>query len=135
MKNMTLVWKILFSIYVLYVLSEIYLLGHFFLSNPEGLVAPSLRDCIYEITMILFLLGFYGLVTNKKIFKSIFWKTIFIIAFSLQMVETYLFVNEYGVGYFNVFIEPWWGIMFPLITIIAFLSNFTYAFKRKGIWS
>ena len=131
---MTYIWKLLFVIYTLYVLSEFYLFGYYLLNVPENGLKPDLKAYIGELNIFILWVGFYGLITYRKIISLNFWRIILTEIVIFQVYNNIFQVYEYGENNFNFLIEEWWLIILIASTIPAYVAVYLYTFKRNGIW-
>ena len=135
MKTKRTIWLILFILYVCYALSELYLFGEYIIYTGEGMAMPELGDYIYELVMLITLLGFYGFIGSKKIFHVIFWKSLFVFIVVSAIFQIFTGILANGKYYFSIFIEQPMYLLLYVAIIPSIIAIYIYSFKSKNIWS
>jgi len=131
---MSYIWKLLFVVYTVYVLSEFYLFSYYLLNAPENGLNPDIKTYTGELNIFILWVGFYGLITSKKIINLNFWRIIFTEIVIFQVYNNISEVYEYDENYFDFLIEEWWLLILIASTIPAYVAVYLYSFKRNKIW-
>ena len=134
MKNKGMIWTTLFIIYTGYVLSELYFFSYYINNSKTDGFTPVVADYVYELIMIIMLLGFFGFIKSKKILNVYFWQALFIIVAAYQAWQIVNMLQIYGLSSLNVFIEPWWTFLLILAVLPAFIAIYMYSFMSKKMW-
>ena len=131
---MSYIWKSLFVIYTAYVLSEFYLFSYYLLNAPENGLKPDIKVYTGELNIFILWVGFYGLITSKKIINLNFWRIIFTEIVIFQLYNNITEIYEYGENHFYFLTEEWWLLILIVSTIPAYVAVYLYSFKRNEIW-
>ena len=125
MNIMKKVWIGSFILYMIYVVTEIFLYGYHLINSGESFHPPG-RYYIAIVGRITFLVGIYGLVSSKKIFNPLFWRITFFCMLAIEIPELSLIVDSLR--------ATWWAPVLLLVSIIGFIANFVYSFRSKKLW-
>jgi hypothetical protein len=134
MKHKKLIWTILFVLYVLYVFSELALFAYFLVTNEPGSSYPVLIDYLYEIVMLITLVGYYGFITSKKYLHKVFWQALFIFLVTTMAYEVSSGIINHGQEYIDLFmLQPSFLLLYVAV-LPAFYAIYKYSFKSSEIW-
>ena len=120
---------------MLYVLSELALFGYFFVTGEPGSSYPGLLDLLYEIVMLITLVGYYGFITSKKYLYKSFWQALFAFLMITMVYDISTGIITHGQEYIDMFmLQPSFLLLYVAV-LPAFYAIYKYSFKSSEIWS
>ena len=125
MKHKKTIWVFLFTLYALYVLSELALFVYFFVTDESGSAYPGLLDILYEIVMLITLVGYYGFVTSKKYLYKSFWQALFVFLMITMIYDVSTSIMAHGQEYIDMFmLQPSFLLLYVAV-LPAFYAIYT----------
>lgn len=126
---------LLFLLYLAYVLSEVSLFVWHIISEQIDISGIYYVYILEEIGILLFLVGFYALITKKGLLNAYFWKALFIGMVTIEIIEFLRGISLSGFAPMLELLTIWWVPFLLLIALSGYVANFYYAFKRNTIWN
>lgn len=126
---------LLFLLYLAYVLSEVSLFVWHIISEQIDISGIYYVYILEEIGILLFLVGFYALITKKALLNAYFWKALFIGMVTIEIIEFLRGISLSGFTPMLELLTIWWVPFLLLIALSGYVANFYYAFKRNTIWN